>query len=124
MDLTLGYKTVQLYEAFLIHNALCGHVGSPMEDASRLDHKARRVHFTYKHSSGENLHPVGAANVAIDLSCHCNNGGFDFSLYARAVPHNELLLAAHRPFYFALNSERPSQFKRPFQSIHLVQETN
>ena len=65
------------------------------------------MHITLNGPTRKNLNSLCAVNVATDLSCHNDDGGFDLSLYPCAFSHNQLILAANCPLDFALNSKLP-----------------
>jgi hypothetical protein len=98
-------------------------VASTIEDSARVNHHARRMHFTCNNAFGLDLDAPLRKNYSIEPPGDYHAISFDLPFDFGAVTQNDGLLRNDIPFYISVDAKRPSYLQSPFERYTLIYES-
>lgn len=98
-------------------------MAAPVENASGVNHHARRMHFTRHYTLGFDLHPAFSENYAVEPPGDHHTIPLDLAFDLRTFAQNYGLLGNDVALDVAVNSEGSRNGQRAFERDALIDET-
>src|SRR5258708_12640457 len=99
------------------------HVTPAVEDATRLDHHARRVYLSSHNTFGLDLHATLRENHAVEAAGNHNAIALDLTFHLGAITKDHGLLRNDGAFHIAIDTERAGDGQSAFECYALIDES-
>jgi len=99
-------------------------VASPIKNAARVNHQARRMNFSRHNALSLNLDAAFSENHAVVAACNYNAVAFNLTFDLGILAKDQSLFGNDVSFHVSINAKRARHGQRAFHRDALVDKTS